>query len=122
MSVERGWAEALFVRENRDYLDWWLMQKFPGRTLEELDGLDWLRLRRALEVGRVVDIEARRALNQEGKLPPENITADDWRAITRHDALFAQWEAEHAATRRLAHGGAVDGEQHEQGRPGQIAE
>lgn len=70
------------------------MQKFPGRTLEELDNLDWLRLQRALEVGRVVDVETKRALLVGGKLKADAISAQDAQAIQVHDELFDLWEAE----------------------------
>ena len=98
-------AEVLFVSQNRDYLDWWLMQRFPGRTLEELDNVDWLRLRRAYEVGRIVDIEAKNALVLDGKLDGDALQPHEWQTIRRHNALYEEWES--------AHGGAVDGEQHE---------
>ena len=78
------------------------MQRFPGRTLEELDGMDWLRLRRAMEVGRIVDVEAKHALYLDGKLGADSITSAEWRAIERHNELYDAWES--------AHGGAVDGE------------
>ena len=59
-SAERGLAEALFVAQNEAYIDWWLLQRFPGKTLEELDNVDWLRLQRAMEVDRIVESEQRR--------------------------------------------------------------
>ena len=85
----------MYLRNNREWLDWWLMQKFPGRTLEELDNIDWLRLQRALEVGRIVDLEAKNTLVTEGKLPAESLTAREWRQLQRHNALFDEWEAAH---------------------------
>ncbi len=114
----RGWAEALFADQHRDYLDWWLLQRFPGRTLEELDSVDWLRLQRALEVGRIVDIEARAALYQEGKLQPEAIRPHEWRAIVEHDRLYELWEAEQG----LTHDGAEDSEQQNEHAPLQTGE
>ena len=95
LSEWRGIAEAVYLRNNREYLDWWLMQKFPGRTLEELDRIDWLRLQRALEVGRIVELEAKNTLVTEGKLPAESLTAREWAQIQRHNALFDEWEAAH---------------------------
>ena len=83
------------MRTNRTYIDWYLMQKFPGRTLEELDRIDWLRLQRALEVGRIVELEAKNTLVTEGKLPAESLTAREWAQIQRHNALFDEWEAAH---------------------------
>ena len=71
------------------------MQKFPGRTLEELDGIDWLRLQRALEVGRIVELEGKNTLVTEGKLPTDSLTPREWRQIQRHNAIFDEWEAAH---------------------------
>jgi len=85
----------VYLQANREYLDFWLMQKFPGRTLEELDRIDWLRLQRALEVGRIVELEAKNTLVTEGKLPAESLTAREWAQIQRHNALFDEWEAAH---------------------------
>jgi hypothetical protein len=68
------------------------MQRFPGRTLEELEGVDWLRLQRALEVGRIVDVEARRKLNLDGKLAADAIPPHEWRMIAEHDRLMDELE------------------------------
>ena len=82
----------MYLRENREYLDWWLMQQFPGRTLEELDGIDWLRLQRALEIGRIVNLEAKNTAVTEGR---GQFTQREYRQIERHNALFDEWLAEH---------------------------
>lgn len=93
VSAARGWAEAMFLRENREYLDWWLMGKFPGRTLEELDRVDWLRLQRAIEVGRIVDVEQKNALIIDGKLDGDTLTGEEWQAIRRHNRLYEAVES-----------------------------
>ena len=64
------------------------MARFPGRTLEELDGMDYGRLLKAFQAERVEGIEARRALHNAGKYEP---TAEDWAAIRDHD----EWLAAH---------------------------
>ena len=56
--------------------------------------MDWLRLQRALEVGRMVDIENRNALYLEGKLKPDAFKPHEWRAIQEHDRLMELWEAD----------------------------
>lgn len=76
------------MAENREYLDWYLMQKFPGRTLEELDTLDWLRLQRALEVGRIVELEQRHVLVMNGKLKADALNAWEWAQVRRNTALY----------------------------------
>jgi hypothetical protein len=80
-------AEAIFVAENEAYIDWWLLEKFPGRTLEELDGVDWLRLQRAMEVDRIVEAEQRRLayIESGGEGEPD---ADDLRMWEHHDRLL----------------------------------
>jgi hypothetical protein len=76
------------LRQNREYLDWWLLQRFPGKTLEELDGVDWLRLQRAEQVGRIVDIEQRLKAWHKRKVADkraDDFTTDEWRTIRQHD-------------------------------------
>ena len=86
--AERGIAEAVFLLDNREYLDWWMMQKFPGRTPEELDNVDWLRLMRAEDVGRIVDVEQRhQAWLKRKDRKADDFTAAEWRMIQRHNRL-----------------------------------
>ncbi len=73
----------MFLRDNREYLDWWLLQTFPGRTLEELDDIDWLRFMRAQDVGRLVGNEQRRSLWLDGHLKDSDLTALEWRHMKR---------------------------------------
>jgi hypothetical protein len=81
-------AAPTILHDNREYLDYWLLQRFPGRTLEELDGVDWLRLQRAETVGRIVDVEQRRkAWHKSKDRKPDAFTAAEWRMIRRHDRL-----------------------------------
>jgi hypothetical protein len=80
-------AEAIFVADNEAYIDWWLLQRFPGRTLEELDAVDWLRLQRAMEVDRIVEAEQRRRAYVESGGAGE-VDADDWRMWEHHDKLL----------------------------------
>jgi hypothetical protein len=53
-----------------------------GRTLEELDGMDFGRLWRALAVRGVLKAEEARELQLQGKHTP---TPEEWRAIRRND-------------------------------------
>ena len=71
-------------------LDAYLLRMFPGRTLEELDHMDWPRYLRAIEVNRVTAIEDRRRQFLAGDLDPTSLTAEDWAAIAEHDALMKQ--------------------------------
>jgi hypothetical protein len=63
-------------------VDAWLLREFPGRTLEELDGMDFGRLWRALAVRGVLKAEEARELQLQGKHTP---TPEEWRAIRRND-------------------------------------
>jgi hypothetical protein len=65
-------------------LDAWLLREFPGRTLEELDGMDFGRLWRALAARAVLKAEEARENQLAGKYKP---TAAEWREIVRNDRL-----------------------------------
>ncbi len=72
-----------------ELLDAWLLKRFPGRLLEELDTLmDWNRFLRSLEAERAEQIEVRRSLYLAGKLKPDDITSDEWEVIEAHDAMM----------------------------------
>jgi hypothetical protein len=80
-------AEGLFLADNEAYVDWWLLQKFPGKTLEELDSIDWPRLQRAMEVDRIVESEQRRLAWYEGGCSTEPDAAD-LRLWAQHDKIL----------------------------------
>lgn len=67
-----------------------MLQRFPGRTLEELDGMDWPRYLRALAAERIEAIEYRRRMWMAKKLKAEDITPEDWEAIQEHDEWLNQ--------------------------------
>lgn len=71
-------------------MDAYLLRIFPGRTLDEIDRMDWPRYLRAMEVNRVMAIEDRRAQFLAGKIDPHALTPDEWAAITEHDNLLMQ--------------------------------
>ena len=70
------------------------MEMFPGRTLDELAGMDWPRLQRALEARRMSDVERKREwlMDKSGKAA-DRLDADDVAAIREHDDLYAEWQA-----------------------------
>jgi hypothetical protein len=70
-------------------VDAWLLRRFPGRTLDEIDGMNWPRYLRALEAERIEQVEDRRALYLAKKLKSEDLTPDDWTAIQQHDSWMA---------------------------------
>lgn len=72
-----------------ELLDAWLLKRFPGRFLEELDTLmDWNRFLRSLEAERAEQIEVRRSLYLAGKLKADDISTDEWEVIEAHDAMM----------------------------------
>lgn len=63
------------------------MSRFPGRTLEELDQMDYGRLMRAIEADNMQAVEARRKAHFAN--PQLQLTPDEWVAIERHDRMMA---------------------------------
>jgi hypothetical protein len=66
------------------------MERFPGRTLEELDGLDWFRLMRALDAQQARDVERKRSDFLNKKLGRDGLTEEDWKLIAEHDELVGE--------------------------------
>jgi len=66
------------------YWDAYLMRIFPGRTLEELDAIDWPRLMRARHVAEIERVEEAHHLFFGGHYQPE---PHEWRMIRRHNRL-----------------------------------
>ena len=66
-------------------VDAWLLQRFPGRTLDELDRMDWGRYLRAMEAGSISDLEARRDAQVAGHA---SLTDDEWERVREHDAML----------------------------------
>ncbi len=73
-----------------------MLNRFPGRTLEELDGMDVLRVLRAAKVQEIDRVEAMRRLSMD-KDGQKRLEPEDWKAIARHDRLMSR------------HGGETDG-------------
>jgi len=66
-----------------------LLRKFPGRTLDELDRMDWMRYQRAMEAQRILDIEGKRAAFTSGNL--ESLSADEWLVVQENDRLLEEY-------------------------------
>lgn len=69
-----------------------MLELFPGRTLEELDALDWPRLQKALKVRRMLAVEAKRSLQLRGRIDKKAISAEEWQMIRDHDMLLESSE------------------------------
>lgn len=65
------------------------METFPGRTLEELDNMDWGRFLRAREVAAIRSIEQQRELVTTGKLDGGKLPPAIWERIREHDRMMA---------------------------------
>ena len=65
--------------------DAWLIKKFPGKTLEELDQIDYGRLMQALEAEWIEHVEDRRVLQMAGKI---EFTEMEAYAIEEHEELL----------------------------------
>jgi len=70
-------------------IDAWLLRNFPGRTLDELDRMDWGRYMRAIEAAQIELIEKRRAALLSGKAT--ELTPDEGEAILEHDRLMREY-------------------------------
>jgi hypothetical protein len=64
-----------------------LLKAFPGRMLEELDGMDWGRWQRAAEAQMRLDVETLRARTFEGNGKFSDLPEGVMRMIQEHDAL-----------------------------------
>lgn len=71
-------------------IDAWLLSSFPGRTLDEIDAMDWPRYLRAREAQAIEAVERTRSLRVARKLNDDDIAPETWEAIKRHDELVAE--------------------------------
>lgn len=63
-----------------------MLRRFPGRTLEELDGIDYGRLVAAVEADRIDTIETKRRMWINEQIKDEAMTDDDWKSLELHDS------------------------------------
>ena len=77
-------------------VDAWLLEAFPGRTLDELDAMNWPRYLRAREAQNVESVEKARQLQISGKLKAEDLQPETWESIKRHDQLLAAQARQHS--------------------------
>ena len=69
-------------------LDSWLLSRFPGRTLEELDNMDWFRYLRAVHAGNIEHAETTLREFREGEKTQKNIDENTWRTIQENNELI----------------------------------
>lgn len=64
------------------------MRMFPGKLLEELDGMDFARLQRAVEAGNIERLEELRRQAMKGKY---KASRDEYDRFSEHDDLFRRY-------------------------------
>ncbi len=72
-------------------VDSWLLEMFPGRTLEELDSMDWYRLQRALQVRHIRHVEEMRRQLRSGAIKGDKLDQTIALEIKAHDELYARF-------------------------------
>lgn len=70
-----------------EVVDAQLLKAFPGRTLDELDGMDWGRWQRATEAQMHLDVERVRAQMLDGSTKAADLPDGVAALIREHDAL-----------------------------------
>jgi len=63
------------------------MRLFPGRTLDELDQMDFARLQRALDARAVERAEDKRKRLFDGEINAGDIDESEWEIILENDAI-----------------------------------
>ena len=72
--------------------DSYMLQNFPGRTLEEIDNIDALRFFRAMGARNIESVESLRKQQQSGVKNAKDIPASTFRKFLEHDRLFSDFE------------------------------
>jgi hypothetical protein len=73
-----------------EVIDAHLLKAFPGRTLDELDSMDYGRYRRAIHAQSVMDIEDVGRLLTAGKVEASKIAPEVLEALRNHNALIGE--------------------------------
>lgn len=66
------------------------MRAFPGRTLEELDAIDYARYQRAQRVLQAWNVEEVRSAWIGKKISAKNVSPDMWEQIRLHDDVMGE--------------------------------
>lgn len=69
-------------------IDAYLLTQFPGRTLEELDGMDWVRYNRALHARSILESEEYVKSYKAGKIKAKDISPQRWERIRKNDEIL----------------------------------
>lgn len=66
------------------------MRRFPGRTLEELDQMDWARYMRAMEAEKVMVAEEQRSAFLGGSI--KTMSEDTWKTIAENEEILRKYD------------------------------
>lgn len=84
--VRRARADDSAGRQSEAELDAILLRRFPGRTLEELDTMNWPRYMRAMAAERIMQAEEKRSLFLGGAI--KTMSEEDWQIIAENEELL----------------------------------
>ena len=76
-------------RQSEAELDAILLRRFPSRTLEELDQMDWARYMRAMEAERVMVAEEQRSAFLGGTI--KTMSEDMWKVVAENEELIRKY-------------------------------
>lgn len=77
---------------NDALFDSYMLSNFPGRTLDEIDGMDILRWMRAMDARSIETVESNRSMQKKGKKKAKEIPAKVLRQFVEHDKLFREFD------------------------------
>jgi hypothetical protein len=72
--------------------DSWMLSNFPGRMLEELDGMDILRYLRAMDARAIETTERVNGEIGTGKMAAVDVPADRYKKILEHNEMFEEYK------------------------------
>ena len=75
-------------------IDAYLLTQFPGKMLEELDGMDWVRYNRALHARSILESEEYAKSYKAGKIKAKDISPQRWERIRNNDTVLFKFTPE----------------------------
>lgn len=73
-------------------VDAWLLERFPGKTLEELDNMNWVRFMRAMEAQELCDIEGKKSALTKGLIKGSAVSRRDLSRMKRNDQVYNEYQ------------------------------
>lgn len=67
-----------------------MLRRFPGRTLEELDQMDWARYMRAMEAEKVMVAEEQRSAFLGGHI--KTMSESMWNVIAENEEILRKYD------------------------------